>query len=217
MSILRKALLGTAIILLLLFGLDRWTSSVGSSFVVSNPKQLPQADVILVPGARIYAGEVSGILAQRLDAAIEVLRAGRSRKILVSGDYSSRYYDEARAMQKYLVRRDVEADAVVLDHAGFSTYDSVWRAKNVFGIQSMIIVSQDFHLPRALFIAHELGLEAVGFSASRVPLSPEQSFRSEWREPLARMKALYDILRKAQPAFTGSGLPIDTARNVVAH
>lgn len=217
MSFIRTTFLAGAIVLLLFFGLDRWVRHVGTSFVVANASDLPEADAILVPGARIYAGEVSGILAQRLDAAIEVLRAGRSTKILVSGDYSSRYYDEARAMQNYLVRRDVHADAVVLDHAGFSTYDSVWRAKNVFDVQSMIIVSQDFHLPRALFIAHELGLEAVGFSASRVPLSREQSFRSEWREPLARMKAVYDLLKSSQPAFTGSGLPIDTAGNVVAH
>lgn len=209
MRFIKKALLAAAILLLLLFVLDRWMRQSGTSFIVANVSDLPEVDVILVPGARIYAGNVSGILAERLDAAIEVLQRSGSRKILVSGDYSSAYYDEARAMQNYLLRKNIDADAIILDHAGFSTYDSLWRARNVFGVQSMIVVSQDFHLPRALFIANKLGLQAVGFGASRVPLSPEQSFRSEWREPLARIKAFYQILRSAQPAFTGSGLPID--------
>lgn len=128
---------------------------------------------------------------------------------MVSGDYSSRYYDEATAMRKYLMRHGVASGAILLDHAGFSTYDSLYRAKNVYFLPSVIIASQDFHLPRALFIARSIGLDAVGFSASRVPLSAEQSFRSEWREPLARIKAVLDVLRHAPPAFTGSGLPLD--------
>lgn len=215
MRIIKTIFLAAVLLLLALFATDRWIVYSASSAIIRGVSDLPLADAILVPGARIYAGEVSGILAQRLDAAIEAYHSGAAKKILVSGDYSSRYYDEALAMQKYLLRHGIASGAIILDHAGFSTYDSIERAQSVFGIHSLIIVSQDFHLPRALFIARWLGVEAVGLSASKVPLSSKQSLRSEWREPLARMKAIYDILRKAKPAFTGSGLPIDKLGNVL--
>ncbi len=217
MRTVKTIFLALVLLVVVFFAINRWIVYSASSAMMSDASGLPKADAILVPGARIYAGEVSGILAQRLDAAIEAFSAGASKKILVSGDYSSPYYDEAQAMKKYLERHGIASGAIVLDHAGFSTYDTLYRAKHVFEVQSIIIVTQDFHLPRALFIARRLGLEAVGFSASKTPLSPEQSFRSDWREPLARFKAVYDVLRRATPAFTGSGLPIDIHGEVVLH
>ncbi len=217
MKLLRNLILVCLISVSVLILIDQWIVFSARGEIISNASNLPIADVILVPGAQVYAGEVSGILAQRLDAAIDAFNAKKSDKILVSGDYSSRYYDEASAMQKYLLKHGISSGSILLDHAGFSTYDSVLRAKTIFGAHSVIIVSQDFHLPRALFIARSLGLQAVGFSASKVPLSAKQSLRSEWREPLARLKAVYDVLRKAQPAFTGSGLPIDKLGNVSPH
>ncbi len=209
MRFLKRILLAIVITILLFIAIDRVIVRSTQSRIHSDISSLPGAEVILVPGARVYAGEVSGILAQRLDAAIVVLEARKAKRILVSGDYSSRYYDEATAMKKYLLRSGVGTGEIMLDHAGFSTYDSLYRAKNIFNLRTVIIVSQDFHLPRALFIARGIGLDAIGFAASGAPLSPEQLFRSEWREPLARMKAVLDVLRHAPPAFTGSGLPFD--------
>lgn len=206
------AILGLALVFVMV---DRWIALSAASSTFTTAAKIPPAQAILVPGARIYAGEVSGILAQRLDAAIDIHRLGKAKTILVSGDYSSRYYDEAEAMKKYLVRHGIASGSIVLDHAGFSTYDSVYRAQHVFDFRSVIIVSQDFHLPRALFIARWLGLPALGYSASKIPLSAEQIFRSEWREPLARLKAIYDIARHALPAFTGSGLPLDASGTVL--
>lgn len=195
-------------LIVLLFALDRWIVFSASKTTFDDARRIPPAGAILVPGARIYAGEVSGILAQRLDAAIRVHRTHEEASILVSGDYSGKYYDEAAAMRKYLLRHGIATGAILVDHAGFSTYDSVYRAKNVFGLQSVIIVSQSFHLPRAMFIARGLGLPAFGYRATGVPLSAEQALRSQWREPLARFKAIYDVMRRAPPAFTGSGLPL---------
>ncbi len=217
MKKMRKLLLAILGMLIFLLIVDQVILQIGNASVASTLTELSPAEAILVPGARIYAGTVSPILAERLDAAIEVLLAHKAEKILVSGDYSSRYYDEATAMKKYLVQHGVNTERILLDHAGFSTYESVIRARDMFGFSSLIIVSQDFHLPRALFIARVLGLHARGFSASKMPLGEEETFRSNWREPLARFKAIYDLLRKANPAFTGSGLPLDASGSVVRH
>ncbi len=193
---------------------DRWVVLSSYSASYANALSVPSSEVILVFGSRIYGGEVSAILEDRLKAAFELYQAGKAPKILVSGDYSSPYYDEAAAMSQYLKRRGVPQRAILLDHAGYSTYDSLVRAKNVFGIRHLIVVSQNFHLPRALFIGRSIGLHVVGFDASLTPLTTSALFYNGWREPLARIKALYDVLRGAQPSFSGSGLPIDKQGNV---
>lgn len=217
MKIMKKVSLVLLIAICSLVVLDRGIVLLENLHIEENAEDLPSSEAILVPGAGIYGGKVSPILAERLNAAAEVLRAGASERILVSGDYSSKYYDEATAMKKYLVQLGISADNIVLDHAGFSTYDSVVRAKAIFGFSSLIIVSQNFHLPRAILIARLLDLNAVGYNASRVPLGKSERIRTEWREPLARFKALYDLLRHANPAFTGAGLPLDRNGNVIEH
>lgn len=206
-------LLAACSVLLLDRGIVLWAHSR----IAPSADSLSAAEAVLVPGAGIYGGKVSPILAERLNASAEVLRAGKAETILVSGDYGSKYYDEATAMKKYLMQLGIGEDHIVLDHAGFSTYDSILRAKTVFGFTSLVVVSQDFHLPRAILIARLLGIDAVGFSASRVPLGETERKKAQWREPLARFKALYDVLRHANPAFTGSGLPLDPSGNVLAH
>ena len=193
---------------------DRWIVYTGLQQQYDEVQKMPNAEAIVVLGARVYAGEVSAILAERLDAGIEAHQAQKTPIIVVSGDYSSRYYDEAAAMSTYLKRNGVEEKAILLDHAGFSTYDSIFRAKNVFGFNSIIIVTQDFHLPRALFIARHLDIQATGYNASRRKLSFGLFFHHSWREPLARIKAVYDVIRNAEPAYSGSGLPINAQGEV---
>ena len=202
------------VIVFLLFLVDRSIVLLAMPSEYRDKAGIRKADVILVPGARVYGGEVSAILGERLNAAIELYQAKKAPRILVSGDYSSRYYDEASAMNTYLKRHGISASGIILDHAGYSTYDSLYRAKSVFGFTDMIIVTQDFHLPRALFIAKALGIDAVGFNASRLPLLRSTWLHNTWREPLARLKAIYDIIANTQPSFSGSGLPLDAKGNV---
>ncbi len=198
-------------IVLMLLLLDRSMVFWAGYWISSDSGAIVAKDVILVPGARIYAGEVSAILGERLDAAIELYEAKKAPRILASGDYSSRYYDEASAMSRYLQQHGVGSGDIVLDHAGFSTYDSLYRAKSVFGFTKVIVASQGFHLPRSLFIARSLGIDAVGFDASRIRPKGSVWWHNAWREPLARIKAVYDVLRGAKPAFEGLGLPPDGA------
>ncbi len=211
----RRIAITACLVIIFFSSLDALIVHFMRAHIFSDITTLPVADAILVPGASVSGTEASPVLRQRLAAAMDLFHANKARLILVSGDYSSRYYDEAAVMKKYLVDRGIPESFVITDHAGYSTFDSMYRARNVYHMNSVIIVSQAFHLPRAVFIARSLGLDASAYDASRIPLPPAAIFHNEWREPLARMKAVFDLLRGAKSSFTGSGLPIDGSGNVL--
>lgn len=144
--------------------------------------------MVIVLGARVIgANQVSDIYADRLQTAVDIYKLGKATKILVSGDHGQVDYDEVNAGRKYLLERGVLASDIFLDHAGLDTYDSIYRAKNIFGITKALVVTQDFHLPRALYIGKELGLEVLGCSAD---LRTYQDIKSLKRiEYLKRIKA----------------------------
>jgi SanA protein len=137
-------------------------------------------------------------LAERVDAALELYRAGRVQKLLLSGDNSVRWHDETQAMRRYAVDRGLPSDAVLKDFAGFSTYDSCFRAKAVFGVDRAILVTQGFHLPRALYIANSLGIESDGVAADSGAAGP---LLYESREFLSRALALAMVLIRPKPSF----------------
>lgn len=154
-------------------------------------RDAPQAPVALVFGAGLSGQEPSALLAQRLDTAIGLYRAGKVRRILVSGDASERYHDESGAMMRYTVERGVPPADVDVDVAGLSTYDSCSRAKDVFGVERALLVTQRFHLPRALFIARSLGIDAHGVVASEGRATPVQYvLRELFSRPLALVMVL---------------------------
>ncbi len=168
---------------------------------------LPEADAIIVLGAKVYSdGSVSLVLAKRLDTALAAYKAGKAPKILVSGDHGSQGYDEVDAMKNYLLEHGVPKKDIFLDHAGFTTYDSLYRAKAIFCLDSAILVSQKLHLERALFIARQLGLSAKG--------APAPSYESDVRiqtvrETGARVKAFFQAaIFKPQPRFLGDKIPV---------
>jgi SanA protein len=128
--------------------------------------QWPRPRVAVVFGASVYgSGELSPVLEDRVNTAIELYRARKVDRILVSGDNRHPSYNEPKAMQEYLISHAVAARDVVVDSGGRSTYETCLRAKEVFGLQRVVLVSQGFHLPRALYIANELGLDAIGMSS----------------------------------------------------
>ena len=150
------------------------------------PQAAPQAPVALVFGAGLLGQEPSELLARRLDVALALYRAGRVQRILVSGDASERYHDETRAMKRYLVSRGVPAEAVDADGAGLSTFDSCARARDVFHVDRALLVTQRFHLSRALFIARSLGLDAHGVIADEDYQPPWQyTLRELFSRPVA--------------------------------
>jgi vancomycin permeability regulator SanA len=157
----------------------------------------PQAPVAIVFGAGLESGsEPSPILAERLDTALTLYRTRKVTLLLVSGDSSDRYHDEARVMRRYLMDRGVPEAAVLEDPAGASTYDTCYRARSTYGVRRALLVSQSFHLPRALFIAESLGIDAWGVAADS-----ERSGRSsyELRELFSRPLALVTVTLHRQP------------------
>lgn len=165
------------------------------------------APVVIVLGAKVKAdGTPSDILRDRLLAAIDLYRAGSVDKILVSGDDGQVEYDEVNAMRRYLLAADVDADDIFLDHAGFDTYDSMIRAKKVFGVTKAIVVTQAYHLPRALYLANAFGIDVQGVAADRQHYVG--ILRYEARELLADVKAVIDVVFHASPHFLGETIDV---------
>lgn len=152
----------------------------------------PQAPVAIVFGAGIRGdGGLSPMLADRMDTAIELYRAGKVRKLLVSGDNRFVDYNEPGAMHRYAVARGVPPADVVRDYAGRRTYDTCYRAGAIFGVEQAILVTQRFHLPRALFTCRNLGVDAVGFSADRRVYWSNGYYR--FRDAFATLRAWWDV------------------------
>lgn len=163
---------------------------------------------ILVLGCAVWANnEPSPMLKDRLDTAIELYRKGAAPKLLLSGDNSVKEYSEPDCMLAYALKQGVPAEDIFLDFAGFSTYDSVYRANAIFRADRMIVVTQKYHLFRALKICDSLGITAKG-AASNQRQYKRRCFR-ELREVLARDKDLVKGLLKPEPTFLGEEIPID--------
>lgn len=185
-------------------------------YIYRSVDKVPAHDVALVLGARILSrSRLSAMLEDRVLTAVDLYRAGKVKKLLMSGDNSDPYYDEVSAMRRYAIRQGVKSDDVVRDFAGFRTYDSVYRARDLWGLKSMVIVTQDFHLPRSVYTARKLGVDAVGLVADRRTYGPVASRRSRLREILARTGAWLDCnLLHPKPHFLGQheGLSGDTQK-----
>jgi vancomycin permeability regulator SanA len=163
-------------------------------------QQIYQADrlpvmggAVLILGAGVYGdGEPTGILEGRLRTALELYRSGKVRWFLVSGDNRHSTYNEPQAMRRWLVKQSVPASSIVSDYAGLRTWDSLRRAQAVFGQRQVVIVTSDFHLPRALYLADHMGLRAWGVPARTDDLPGFSRIRFWTREYIARHLALWD-------------------------
>ncbi len=156
-------------------------------------------DCVLVLGCRVYDdGRLSPMLEDRMQAAVELMAQGVSDRLLVSGDHATDEYDEVGAMKAYAVGHGVDSSSVFEDHDGYSTYDSIARLKTVYGARRAVIVTQKYHLHRALHLAETMGIEAVGVSADLQPYSKQASY--DFREIFARCKDVYLGLRAPDPA-----------------
>ena len=172
-------------------------------FTYTSFLDVPVTQVAIVLGASVIDGKPSPILAARADMAIQLYEAGKVSKILVTGDNGELTHDEVTPVRKYLTDAGIPDDDIFLDHAGFDTYSSMYRARTVFDAQSATIVTQDFHLPRALYIARHLGIEAYGVVADG------QGTPSDYiREIPASDKALWDLLTKRSPKYLGTQFPL---------
>ena len=169
------------------------------------PKQ--KTDCILILGAGLQNGYPSLMLQERLDLGAALYRAGASDKILVSGDNSRDDYNEVQAMEDYLVDvHGIPRKNIVMDHAGFSTYESMYRAKEIFCVNSVIVVTQKYHLLRAAYDASCMGLEVYAADAHKIDYP--QRYNREARECLARIKDFFMCIFKPAPTYMGEKLSI---------
>lgn len=172
-----------------------------------NAAALTEVDCILVLGCYVHDdGRPSDMLADRLQRGIELYEAGAAPKLLMSGDHGQKEYNEVGTMKQSAIESGVPSEDVFMDHAGFSTYESMYRAKEIFEADKIIIVTQQYHLYRALYIAESLGIEAYGV-ASDYHVYAGQAYR-EAREVLARVKDFATSLIKPSPTYLGEAIPV---------
>jgi len=169
-------------------------------------KKIKNIDCILILGAGIRGNNPSPMLEDRLLEGINLYNNKISKKILVSGDHMSKYYDEVNVMKNYLITKNIESKDIFMDHAGISTYDSIYRAKYIFKAKKIIIVTQKYHLHRALYIANSLGLEAYGISSNPRKYT-NQNIR-EIREILARTKDFIKTIYKPTSKYLGDEIKL---------
>ncbi len=205
---IKIALLLPVITFIAVVSIDTMMSVTTSEQIYSNVEQLPEQDVALVLGTSKYIGrQLNAYYQYRIDAAIELFDTEKVIDFLLSGDNAHRSYNEPWTMKRDLLKAGVPEERITLDYAGFRTLDSIVRAKEVFELTSMVIVSQRFHCERALFIANHYNMNAVCLAVQ----SPQgyASLKLRVREMFARSKAILDLfIIGAQPKFLGPKEPI---------
>lgn len=191
--------------LLLILGINYYVKLSMKKYIVEDNDNL-DSDCIIVLGAGIKNNKPSPMLEDRLKMGISLYNNDRSNKIIMSGDHGRDEYDEVNVMKKYAISKGVNSEDIFMDHAGFSTYDSIYRAKEIFKAKKVIIVSQRYHLYRALYIAKRLGLDAVGVAAEDIDYSGDNI--REFREILARNKDVFKCIIKPKPTYLGDTIPV---------
>ena len=200
------ALLGTAVVV----GPAWYVKAVSDDRMLS-VDDVPAQPVALVLGAEVYAdGQPSRYLRARLDVAYQLFTAGKVKVILVSGD-GTEHYNETDGMREYLIERGIPAKKVVGDYHGYDTSDSCVRARQIFGVSKAIVVSQTFHLPRALAICRAIGIEAWGVGDETVKTNSELWAYGAMRELGANLKMVWDVLSQRQPTLGPRDRSVDEA------
>lgn len=167
---------------------------------------IENVDCILVLGAGIWGDKPSPMLEDRLLQAISLYNNGVSSKIMMSGDHGKKDYDEVNIMKQFAIEKGVPSEDIFMDHAGFSSYESIYRAKEIFKAKKIIIVTQKYHLYRAIYIANQLGIEAYGVGSD--PRQYVGATYREIREILARNKDFVKCIFKPEPTYLGETIPV---------
>ncbi|MEG4069891.1 ElyC/SanA/YdcF family protein [Microcoleus sp. Pol11C2] len=186
--------------------LNYYVRLVTSNYRYNNIANVPAEPIAIVFGAGLWEdGTPSPMLADRVQAGVELYKAGRVDKLLMTGDNSSVDYNEVQAMQDYAAAQGVPTNNIILDYAGFSTYESCYRAKEIFGITQAVLVTQNFHLARAVYTCRQLGVEAIGLGTPDWGKFRQKGMiRYSFREFLAVLKALWEVrVTRPEPTFLG--------------
>ena len=212
-----KHILTIAVVVLLVFIIGSTTISVVNTYVKNSVKnniisteeaeKLSNMDCIIVLGCLVKDdGTPSDMLADRLTRGVALYKQGVAPKIIMSGDHGHESYDEVNVMKLFAIDAGVPSNDIFMDHAGFSTYESIYRAKEIFGAEKIIIVTQEYHLYRALYIAEELGIEAYGVDADYHTYRGQA--KRDIREIFARCKDFFNVMLKPRPTYLGEPIPL---------
>ena len=196
------------IIIVIILGINFYVK-ISTKKQIINKDEYPELydiDCIIVLGAGVWGDKPSPMLEDRLLEGINLYKNNVSNKILMSGDHSRKEYDEVNIMKNYAIEKGIPSENIFMDHAGFSTYESIYRAKEIFKAKKVVIVTQKYHLYRALYIANKLGLEAYGVNSD--PRQYVGATYRELREILARVKDFIKCIFKPEPTYLGESIPI---------
>ena len=179
-------------------------------YIYSEISEIPEMPVIMVLGAQIRGRTLSPILRDRVEGGIAAMRSGKGRKLLLTGDHGQVYYDEVTAMRLYVLANapEIPHENIFLDHAGFNTWDSMYRARDVFEVDELLIVTQQFHISRAVCMARSLGINAVGYGLPDEKFGKASVQAWKTREFFARIKAVYSMFFNIQPKFLDEKFPV---------
>ncbi|MCI8617197.1 MAG: DUF218 domain-containing protein [Clostridia bacterium] len=206
-KILKYTLVIIMILIIIVLAINLYVKlSTNKQIIKIEEANIEDIDCILVLGAGVWGENPSPMLEDRLLRAIELYKNGVSSKIIMSGDHGREDYDEVNIMKNFAIEKGVPSEDVFMDHAGFSSYESVYRAKEIFDCEKIIIVTQKYHLYRALYIANQLGLEAYGVCSDQRQYVG--AIYRELREILARNKDFIKCIFKPEPTFLGDTIPV---------
>ena len=196
------------VLVLVVLGINGYIKSSTKNQIISveESSKLENIDCIIILGAGIWGDKPSPMLEDRLLQGIELYNNNVSTKIIMSGDHGREEYDEVNIMKEFAIEKGVPSENIFMDHAGFSTYESIYRAKEIFEADKIVIVTQKYHLYRALHIANSLGIEAYGVGAD--PRQYVGAMYREIREILARNKDFVKCLFKPEPTYLGETIPV---------
>lgn len=201
------------ILALIILTINLYVKKTTKKQIINNSDytKLENIDCIIVLGAGIWGDKPSPMLEDRLLEGINLYNNNVSNKIIMSGDHGREEYDEVNIMKNYAIEKGVPSENIFMDHAGFSTYESIYRAKEIFKAKKVVIVTQKYHLYRALYIANQLGLEAYGVGSD--PRKYVGATYRELREILARDKDFIKCIFKPEPTYLGETIPVSSNGN----
>ncbi len=213
-KILIYMIIAFALMVIALIGIDAFVI-MSTKNQILNEKEYPKitdVDCIVVLGAAIWGDRPSPMLEDRLLEGIKLYESGISNRIIMSGDHGRKGYDEVSVMKSFAIEKGVPSEDIFMDHAGFSTYDSIYRAKEIFKAKKIIIITQKYHLFRAIYIANQLGIEAYGVGSD--PRQYVGATQRELREILARDKDFFKSMFRLKPIYLGDPIPLSGSGDI---
>jgi SanA protein len=201
----------TIVGLILVFGINFYVKTETNSLIFYSENKIPKNNVGIIFGAGINGDKPSKYLKDRLDAGIKLFKTKKINKILLSGDNGSDAHDELTVMKIYCFENGIDTTKIYIDYAGFDTYSTMFRAKNIFKIDKAILITQEYHLNRALYIGNNLGIESIGFSANQGEYRNYNYVR--FRECFSICKSVIDVIRNREPHFLGTEVNINGVSN----